>query len=167
MIGNAFEDVLKCVIQADDGLRTTNFLKLVTEVVFRSGLLDRLLEVQKLDIFDIEGAIHAYYDVVSQPCIACRGLGEDKLSGRYAYLHSMPLGKSLKIVRDYLIAATAKDLSMMISFRPREDGDVESSYSGVFLESTNQSFDYKFEILSSFHPTPAVCGFLTEEGHVF
>ncbi|KAI8027541.1 Inositol-pentakisphosphate 2-kinase IPK1 [Camellia lanceoleosa] len=71
MIGNAFEDVLKCVIQADDG---------------------------------------------------------------YA---------SLKIVRDYLIAATAKDLSMMISFRPGEDGDVESSYSGVFLESTNQSFDYK------------------------
>ncbi|KAL7203552.1 hypothetical protein ACSBR2_016766 [Camellia fascicularis] len=143
MIGNAFEDVLKCVIQADDGLRTTNFLQLVTEAVSRSGLLDRLLEVQKLDIFDIEGAIHAYYDVVSQPCIACRDLGEDKLSGRYAYLHSMPLDKSLKIVRDYLIAATAKDLSMMISFRPREDGDVESSYSGVFLESTNQSFDYK------------------------
>ncbi|KAI8004745.1 Inositol-pentakisphosphate 2-kinase IPK1 [Camellia lanceoleosa] len=110
---------------------------------FFKGLLDRLLEVQKLDIFDIEGAIHAYYDVVSQPCIACRDLGEDKLSGRYAYLHSMPLDKSLKIVRDYLIAATAKDLSMMISFRPREDGDVESSYSGVFLESTNQSFDYK------------------------
>ncbi|CAL5384066.1 unnamed protein product [Camellia sinensis] len=70
MIGNAFEDVLKCVIQADDGLRTTNFLQLVTEAVSRSGLLDRLLEVQKLDIFDIEGAIHAYYDVVSQPCIA-------------------------------------------------------------------------------------------------
>ncbi|THG22627.1 hypothetical protein TEA_015936 [Camellia sinensis var. sinensis] len=82
MIGNAFEDVLKCVIQADDGLRTTNFLQLVTEAVSRSGLLDRLLEVQKLDIFDIEGAIHAYYDVVSQPCIACRDLGEDKLSGR-------------------------------------------------------------------------------------
>ncbi|CAL5382874.1 unnamed protein product [Camellia sinensis] len=143
MIGNAFEDVLKCVIQADDGLRTTNFLQLVTEAVSGSGLLDRLLEVQKLDIFDIEGAIHAYYDVVSQPCIACRDLGEDQLSGRYAYLHSMPLDKSLKIVRDYLIAATAKDLSMMISFRPREDGDVESSYSGVFLETTNQSFDYK------------------------
>ncbi|KAF5942894.1 hypothetical protein HYC85_020536 [Camellia sinensis] len=84
MIGNSFEDVLKCVIQADDGLRTTNFLQLVTEAVSRLGLLDRLLEVQKLDIFDIEGAIHAYYDVVSQPCIACRDLGEDKLSGRWS-----------------------------------------------------------------------------------
>ncbi|GMP81162.1 hypothetical protein CsSME_00035965 [Camellia sinensis var. sinensis] len=84
MIDNSFEDVLKCVIQADDGLRTTNFLQLVTEAVSRSGLLDRLLEVQKLDIFDIEGAIHAYYDVVSQPCIACRDLGEDKLSGRWS-----------------------------------------------------------------------------------
>lgn len=49
----------------------------------------------------------------------------------------------MKIVRNYLIAATAKDLSMMISFRPREDGSVESPYSMVSLESTNQSFDYK------------------------
>ncbi|KAL6981878.1 Inositol-pentakisphosphate 2-kinase [Sarracenia purpurea var. burkii] len=149
MISDAFEDVLKCVIQADDGLRTTNFMNLVTEAVSGSGLLDRLLEVQKLDIFDIEGAIHAYYDIISQPCIACRDLGEDKLSVRYAYFHSMPLDESLKIVRDYLIAATAKDLSFMISFRPREDGEAESPYSGAFLESTNQCFDYKVYYLSS------------------
>ncbi|XP_028087950.1 inositol-pentakisphosphate 2-kinase-like isoform X1 [Camellia sinensis] len=143
MIGEAFEDVLKCVIRANDGLRTMNFLHLVTEAVFQSGLLDRLLKVQKLDIFDIEGAIHAYYDIVSQPCMVCRDLGEDKLANMYTYLHSMPLDESLKIVRDYLIAATAKDLSIMICFRSREDGDVKSPYSGVFLESTKQSFDYK------------------------
>ncbi|KAA8537591.1 hypothetical protein F0562_027199 [Nyssa sinensis] len=143
MIGEAFEDVLKCVIQADDGQRTTNFLELVAEGVFKSGLLDRLLEVEKLDVFDIEGAIHAYYDVVSQPCMVCRDLIEDKLSDRYASLHSIPLDKSLKIVRDYLIAATAKDLSIMIGFAPREDGDPGSPYSVVVVESTCQSFDYK------------------------
>ena len=142
-IEEAFEDELKCVIQADDGLRTTTFLKLVSEAVFGSGLIDRLLKVEKLDIFDIEGAIHAYYDIISQPCTVCQDLGEDKLSGKYSYLHSLPLTESLKIVRDYLIAATGKDLSMMISFRPRVDGDEESPYHGVFLKSTNQAFDYK------------------------
>ncbi|KAE9444708.1 hypothetical protein C3L33_23394, partial [Rhododendron williamsianum] len=143
MIGEAFENVLNGVIQADGGQRTSNFLHLVTEAISRSGLLDRLLEVQKLDNIDIEGAIHAYYNLVCQPCIACRDLGGEKLSARYAYLHSMSSDESLKIVRDYLIAATAKDLSLMISFRTREDRDVESPYNGVFLDSTNQRFEYK------------------------
>jgi len=142
-IGEAFEDVLSSVIRTDDGLRTTNFLRLVAEAVFKSGLLDRLLKIQKLDIFDIEGVIHSYYDFISQPCKVCRDLGEDKVSERYMYLHSLPYDESLKIVRDYLIAATAKDLSMMICFRPREEGDVEFPYSSVFLKSTNQTFDYK------------------------
>lgn len=150
MIGDAFEDVLKGVIEADDGLRTTNFLHLVAEAISGSGLLDRLLGLQKLDNIDIEGAIHAYYNLVSQPCIACRDLGGGKLSDRYASLHSMSMDESLKIVRNYLIAATAKDLSLMISFRPSEDGDVESPYNGVFLESTNQSFEYKVCSLSAY-----------------
>ncbi|KAF7139560.1 hypothetical protein RHSIM_Rhsim07G0021500 [Rhododendron simsii] len=150
MIGEAFENVLNGVIQADVGQRTSNFLHLVTEAISGSGLLDRLLEVQKLDNIDIEGAIHAYYNLVCQPCIACRDLGGEKLSARYAYLHSMSSDESLKIVRDYLIAATAKDLSLMISFRTREDRDVESPYNGVFLDSTNQRFEYKVCSLSAY-----------------
>ncbi|XP_058224766.1 inositol-pentakisphosphate 2-kinase-like isoform X2 [Rhododendron vialii] len=125
MIGKAFENVLNGVIQADGCQRTLNFLHLVTEAISGSGLLDQLLEVQKLDNIDIEGAIHAYYNLVCQPCIACRDLGGEKLSARYTNLHSMSSDESLKIVRDYLIAATAKDLSLMISFRTREDRDVE------------------------------------------
>ncbi|KAF7140690.1 hypothetical protein RHSIM_Rhsim06G0029700 [Rhododendron simsii] len=143
MIGEAFEDLLRSVIRTDDGLRTSSFLHLVAETVFRSGLLDRLLKIQKLDVFDIEGAIHAYYNFISQPCTVCGDLGEDKVLDRYKYLHSLSLDESLKIVRDYLIAATAKDLSMMICFRPWEEEDVESSYSSIFLKSTNQTFDYK------------------------
>lgn len=143
----AFEDELKSVIEADDGARTTYFLELVSEAVSRSGLLNRLLEVQKLDVYDIEGAIHAYYDVVSQPCVICKKLGEDKLSGRYSSVHSLPLNGSLKIVRDYLISATAKDLSLMISFRTREKVDPKSPYSVIFQESTGQSFDYKVSFI--------------------
>lgn len=143
----AFDDLLTSVIQADDGMRTACFLELVSEAVSKSGLLDRLLQAQKLDAFDIEGAIHAYYDVVSQPCVVCKELGEDKLSGRFSSLHSLPLDGSLKIVRDFLIAATAKDLSMMISFRIREKRDPKSPYNVIFHESTGQTFDYKVSFI--------------------
>lgn len=144
-IAQAFEDTLKDVIQADDeGMRTPNFLQLVAEAVSESGVMDRLLQVQKLDVFDVEGAIHAYYDAVSQPCVVCRDLGEAKLLNRsYESLHSIPIDESLKIVRDFLISSTAKDLSLMISFRPRGKGNPASPYDVVFLESINQSFDYK------------------------
>lgn len=141
--GEAFEDVLKCLIQADNGLRTSTFIRLVAATVYKSKVLNQLLQVQKLDNIDIEGAIHAYYNIASQPCMVCRYLGEENASHLYASLHSIPLDESLKIVRDYLIAATAKDCSLMISFRPRGDGDPGLLYSDVYLDSTDQSFDYK------------------------
>ncbi|XP_060199722.1 inositol-pentakisphosphate 2-kinase-like isoform X1 [Lycium barbarum] len=142
-VGKTFENALKCVIQAVDGKRTECLLDLISKTISSSGLLNKVLEVQKLDNSDIEGAIHAYYNVISQPCMVCKQTVEDQLSKRYNSLHSISKEESLKIVRNYLIAATAKDLSMMISFRPREDESVESPYSTVSVESTNQSFDYK------------------------
>uniref|UniRef100_A0A7N2M9A9 Inositol-pentakisphosphate 2-kinase n=1 Tax=Quercus lobata TaxID=97700 RepID=A0A7N2M9A9_QUELO len=108
----AFEDALKPVIRADSGLRTKNFLQLVSETVCKSGILDQLLEVQKLDNFDIEGAIHAYNDIISESCPACGELGEEEVSHKYTSLHSIPMDESLKIVKDYLVAATARDCSL-------------------------------------------------------
>ncbi|XP_027149687.1 inositol-pentakisphosphate 2-kinase-like [Coffea eugenioides] len=147
MVGQDFEDALKHVIMAEDGMRTEKLLELITEALFRSGLLDRLLEVQKLDAIDIEGVIHAYHDIVSQPCLVCRKMDADEFTNRYATLHSMPMEESLKIVRDYLIAATAKDLSMMLSFQPQQRGDVDSPNGALFLKSTNQSFDLKVSFI--------------------
>ncbi|KAJ7966785.1 Inositol-pentakisphosphate 2-kinase [Quillaja saponaria] len=142
-IAEAFEDELKSTIGGNDGLRTESFLQLVSEALHKSGVLDRLLEVQKLDNVDIEGAIHAYYDLVNQKCMVCEELGKQEASKKFTSLHSVPLDESLKIVKDYLIAATAKDCSLMVSFTPREDGDSQSIYNNVYLESTNQNFDFK------------------------
>lgn len=141
-VGEAFEDALKCIIKADNGLRTDSFIQLVAETVHQAGILDRLLEVQKLDNFDIEGAIHAYYNIISQPCRVCRELDEEKVSHLCTLLHSIPMNESLKIVKDYLIATTAKDCSLMICFRPKSS-EVSGSYNSIYLESTNQVFYYK------------------------
>ncbi|KAL8490447.1 hypothetical protein ACS0TY_026083 [Phlomoides rotata] len=139
----SFINGLKSVILAKDGMHAEYFRELVAETVFNSRLLDRLLEVQKLDTIDIEGAIHAYYDIVSKPCLVCRNKGSNKLSTRYSTIHSMPMDEKLRVVRDYLISATAKDLSMMISFMPKRNNDLESPHKVVFLESSQQAFYYK------------------------
>lgn len=141
--GQAFEEALKGVIQAEDGLRTSSFIKLVAEAIYNSRVLDRVLDVQKLDNLDIEGAIHAYYNIISQPCTVCKELDKERVSLRRTSLHSISLEESLNIVKDYLIAATAKDCSLMISFIPKEEIDLGSSYNYISLESTNQSFYYK------------------------
>lgn len=128
------------------GLPLTSFLELIAESILSSSILDQLLAAQKLDLFDIEGAIHAYYNIVSEPCLACKTSSDPDLLHRYSSLHALSLKESIKMVRDYLIAATAKDCSLMISFRSVEDrGDSEFNF--LFLESSYQWFDCKISFI--------------------
>ncbi|CAL1384160.1 unnamed protein product [Linum trigynum] len=143
----SFEDDLKGVIQPTKGSRTASFMQLIAETVHHSRVLDQLLDVQKLDHLDIEGAIHAYYNFLSRPCTVCMNLNEAKALHACKSLHSIPMDESLKIVKNYLIAATAKDCSMMISFVPTDDVDGGSQYSSVHMPSTNQKFTYKVNII--------------------
>ncbi|KAE8712669.1 hypothetical protein F3Y22_tig00110239pilonHSYRG00355 [Hibiscus syriacus] len=53
LVGEAFEDILENVVQADSGQHTTGFIQLVAEAIYTSGALRQLLEVQKLDTHDI------------------------------------------------------------------------------------------------------------------
>ncbi|KAJ8429816.1 hypothetical protein Cgig2_004400 [Carnegiea gigantea] len=68
---------------------------------------------------------------------------DDKEMGKYNALHSVSFDESVKVVKDYLIATTAKDCSLMISFRPRDDSDRVSAYRTIHLESTQQTFEVK------------------------
>ncbi|XP_052736909.1 inositol-pentakisphosphate 2-kinase isoform X3 [Vigna angularis] len=141
-IAKKFEDELKSVIEVGDGLCTENLRTLVAEALQKSGVLDKLLEVQKLDSIDIEGVIHAYYNITSEQCIVCKELSEEQAK-IYASLHSASFDESLRIVKDYLIAATAKDCSLMLCFRPRNEEDSGLVYNNVYLDSTKQAFDFK------------------------
>lgn len=136
----AIDDELGVLIDAAPGLRLSRFLELVSVTILQSDVLVGLLNTQMLDLLDIEGAIHAYYNIISQPCMVCKELGG--LSKKYFSLHSLSLEASVKIVRDFLIAATAKDCSLMISFRLLS-GEMISEIDVVHLETTGQSFCYK------------------------
>ncbi|KAL9663735.1 hypothetical protein QQ045_019126 [Rhodiola kirilowii] len=128
----SLEKALRHFIQAEEGKRTQAVLQLLTNTIYETGVLQKLLAVQKQDAIDIEGAIHAYYNIVSEPCKVCQHVGKDPSSHE---LHVIPLHESFKIVRSYLIAATAKDCSLILSFRPKRYTDS--------LKVNRQEFDYK------------------------
>ncbi|ESQ34585.1 hypothetical protein EUTSA_v10007647mg [Eutrema salsugineum] len=144
-----FEHLLKDIIRTEDGLRADHFIELVAETVYASGVLDQLLDVQKLDKYNIEGAIHVYYDLIDQPCKVCRELEKSEtLSDQFSSMHSIPLDEKVNILKDFLVSATAKDCSVMISFRSTDDGiSRSSSHSNLHLESAKQEFDYKVHLI--------------------
>lgn len=59
------EDKLEGVSAAPKGERVSAFQKLVAEILHKSKILGRLLSVQKLDAYDIEGVMLAYNKFLS------------------------------------------------------------------------------------------------------
>ncbi|KAH0864325.1 hypothetical protein HID58_081536 [Brassica napus] len=114
-----FEHLLKDIIKTKDGSRANHFIELVAETVYTSGVLDHLLDVQKLDKYNIEGAVHVYYDLINQPCRVCKELEKSKTSStsQFSFMHSIPMAEKVNVLKEFLISATAKDCSVMISFR--------------------------------------------------
>lgn len=139
---NSFEELIGTTSGLN--LNLPKIFELLTEMISKSGVLNQLLETQKLDLYDIEGAIHSYYDVISQPCPVCKSIADKGLLEKFKKLHSLPIQRSIEIVRDYLVSATAKDCSLMLSFRPRErEVFASEGYGSVCIESVDQVYDYK------------------------
>ncbi|XP_019083137.1 PREDICTED: inositol-pentakisphosphate 2-kinase [Camelina sativa] len=145
----AFNHILKGILKTeDDDVCASSFIELVAETIYASGALDQLLHVQKLDKYNIEGVVHAYYDLIDQPCKACQELEKRKLSNHFGAMHSMSHDEKVNILKNFLISSTATDCSVMVSIRSRETGlSSFSSHGNVHLESTKQDFEYKVHFI--------------------
>ncbi|KAH9319519.1 hypothetical protein KI387_021288 [Taxus chinensis] len=184
------EGLLENVISCQKGECMACFKDLITESLLQSGILSKLLQVQKMDMYDIEGAVHAYFNIIKEPCQICTHSSEeegnisitekktampnepmkkcteenysfiDSLSSEnksnpdnhmqnhiHEYFNSLSLEESRKIVRDFLIATTAKDCSLMLTFQPVHQHAMDvNSLDGnnlIYLTATNQTFRYK------------------------
>lgn len=202
-LARELEDTLKSVILCQSGERVAIFKDLVTETLLRTRILSHLLAVQKMDLYDIEGAIHAYFNVIQVPCHICphsvseagnlneaenieinpdepiekdmqennsdlhfpssitESLSEEHLEkhtqGNFSYLHSsknecshlhsLSIEESRRIVRDFLLATTAKDCSLMLTFQPMAHDFAEVNALDrndvIYMSSTKQAFHYK------------------------
>eukprot|EP00249_Psilotum_nudum_P019133 c27112_g1_i1 orf=384-1436(-) len=161
-----FESVdrtLKRIISCRDGKRVSLLQRLVLEFLYSSESLSLLLEMQKLDLYDIEGAIHAYYKLLQKRNKTCLGsenrkvdhgiadqTKENDLEGNalFDWLSSLTLEDCRRVVRDYLIAATAKDCSIMITFKQLPIGTtVDDDFTQTYCLENGQNFCSKISFL--------------------
>ncbi|KAH7276541.1 hypothetical protein KP509_39G011200 [Ceratopteris richardii] len=113
----------------DDGIQPVEVLKeLVSQSLHKTDVLKNLLAAQKLDIVDIEGSIHAYRKLSSREAMDSshgRELSEDECKN-FEFPDGMSLLQCIELVRNYLIAATAKDCSLMLTFQQVLDNEPEN-----------------------------------------
>eukprot|EP00252_Welwitschia_mirabilis_P023919 TRINITY_DN6898_c0_g1_i1.p1 TRINITY_DN6898_c0_g1~~TRINITY_DN6898_c0_g1_i1.p1 ORF type:complete len:497 (+),score=87.95 TRINITY_DN6898_c0_g1_i1:124-1614(+) len=192
------EDILEGIILGRREERVACLKDLITETLLMSQILSRLLHLQKMDRHDIEGTIHAYYDIMQQPCPLCnRAINDANRSDQLRQsendsgdvhnheqgvskcfqdenvenhvekhtngnvsqydpslsrcLHSHTIEQSRRIIRNYLLAASAKDCSLMLTFQPLPQYVTDTSTSDgssiINLSSTKQSFLYKATVI--------------------
>ena len=136
-----------------------------------AGVLDSILAVQKLDRYDIEGVYAIYQQLLgninkqdleaglqpalsscAQKAVACsaeEGRGNQPLMQEYQQamksILSLPRNQALAVLRDYLIAATAKDCSIMIAFRNDEKNAVHSC--GERIEAAGSTWSFRVAIV--------------------
>ncbi|KAG0613140.1 hypothetical protein M758_6G079400 [Ceratodon purpureus] len=133
----SLEKKLAGVSVAPEGERVPEFQRLVASALNKSKVLDQLLRVQKLDAYDIEGAILAYKKFMEMTDdadadgvattlsrsetrvenLALEPDGEHKKRDM-AWIESLSWDESRRVVRNFLISATAKDCGLMITLRP-------------------------------------------------
>ena len=136
-----------------------------------AGVLDSILAVQKLDRYDIEGVYAIYQQLLgnineqhfeadlqpalsscAQESVACsaeEGQGNQPAVQEYQQtmksILNLPHNQALAVLRDYLIAATAKDCSIMIAFRNDEGNAVHSC--GERIEAAGSMWRFHIAIV--------------------
>ncbi|EFJ06034.1 hypothetical protein SELMODRAFT_136205 [Selaginella moellendorffii] len=139
------------------GQRLDVLEKLIAEILHSSETLRKLLQTQQLDSLDIEGVIHLYYSFVGLHCPECGSdktgcsidSDVDKRSVLFASPHSMPADEQRRNLCKFLIAATAKDCSLMVTLKPLDDSIVASSVTRSIIScpTTGRSYVYKISFL--------------------
>jgi inositol-pentakisphosphate 2-kinase len=133
----------------------TDLQKIIFQILQKSDILQRLLKVQMLDQFDIE-YIASIYDG-KKDCLFHDQLDENWISAAIHKMNSfqpkeyhckqfntihtnvLPEGNA-ELVREFLIAHTAKDCSIMMSFYESQDGKVRVN---------DTSYEYKIALVDT------------------
>ncbi|CAI5464132.1 unnamed protein product [Closterium sp. Yama58-4] len=136
--------------------RVDALLSLATECLVQCGALEKLLAAQKLDKWDIEGTIHAYNEYMKQrksmpsAPAADAGAGGASTAAGAAGVPKEIMEDCRKVLRDFLIAATAKDCGIMLALRaaiPGETLEASQKLRSVVCPSSGRKYFYRLSIM--------------------
>ncbi|CAM6117342.1 unnamed protein product [Calypogeia fissa] len=169
-----FDNVLEGFVPAQAGERVQAFQNFVTDLLLKSDILHKLLAVQRLDYYDIEGAIQVYDRFLSYQNrlsespktdeISSTGKGTEELrqvwetisyrdeclqlSEKKTHASSASVEDCQNILRDFLISATAKDCGLMLSLQPLSQSmDSAGTQNANILRSSNGLYLQKILLL--------------------
>lgn len=148
--GQNLREALKRCMSCEDESDPVEVVKeLVAQSLYDTNVLRNLLAAQKLDTLDIEGAIHAYRKVTHSKAIDGNMSSKlDKSKNQSAdFLDGMSLSECRELVRNYLIAATAKDCSLMLTFQQVPDSGIENANKLISSSKTRNPFRLKINLL--------------------
>lgn len=123
-----------------NGQRSKKLLEVVGTTLLESGVLQNLLECQKIENSDIESAFPAFIKFHAELAVTA---GQDRADVAHHAELAAPdsIEECRKKIQNFLISATAKDCGLMISFRPI--GDKEEVPAGSWLLAGGLRFEYK------------------------
>ncbi|KAI5079614.1 hypothetical protein GOP47_0005093 [Adiantum capillus-veneris] len=150
----ALNEALQSCIFSENKVEPVELLKeLVAQSLYETNALRNLLAAQKLDSLDIEGAIHAYEKVSYSKCMdnlkeTTLDIDDGPSLKSVDLVDGMSLSECRQVVRNYLIAATAKDCSLMLTFQQvpnfkAEDAEVEHY---KLISSSKSRYPFVFKI---------------------
>jgi inositol-pentakisphosphate 2-kinase len=147
------------------GERVGVLLRLVIAALLQHDALRRLLAVQKLDTQDVEGAYQARFPYSNRGahrysrglCAGARGQAYEALlkdaNGVGAATDSeqpecqgqgtMPRGRALAVLRDFLTAQSAKDCAVMVALQPSPVGAADASHEDTVVADAASNLTFR------------------------
>ena len=113
--------IVSLIIYEGNGIQQLKWRPTKILICFTTGVLEGLLEIQKLDRHDIEGIYPLYQSLLPFVSRSHTALGTVEEAGEprrivLTNLCKLSVEQKKAAIRDYLIAATAKDCSIMMAF---------------------------------------------------
>ncbi|GJP84617.1 hypothetical protein CLOP_g14672 [Closterium sp. NIES-67] len=131
--------------------RVDALLALATECLVQSGAMEKLLAAQKLDTWDVEGTIHAYNQFIKETGEATAAAAAAAAAASDDRGSLSEITKDCrKVLRDFLIAATAKDCGIMLALRaaiPGETLEASQKLRSIVCPSSGCKYFYRLSIM--------------------
>lgn len=150
---------LEGFVDAPLGSRRVCLRNVLRDALSHADAMQSLLAAQKLDCYDIEGVMSIYNKhVLLNNSFRVKDGGQSFIeadaktdTGSRLDIDNLTTAERRRALQNFLIATTAKDCGLMITFKPLEDTHLHvSSRTIVCEEASGAEFSYKVRAFSIF-----------------
>ena len=149
---------LEGFVDAPLGNRRACLRNILTDALSHADAMQSLLAAQKLDCYDIEGVMSIYNKhVLQNNSFRIKDGGQSSIEAEAKTntksrldIDNLTTAERRKVLQNFLIATTAKDCGLMITFKPLADSHLHVSSQATVCEASGAKFSYKVRAFPNF-----------------